>query len=223
MVRGEYQKSLDTLRDGLSLMQSIVRPASTAAEECIVSVADQERNQVHRTAQRLACLAPEQQLSKHGQIDVVCYDGSIDPQFLQHGAFKALAILINDVCDTEDIHEMVHSISPAIMFSNYALAHLCFSKGDDICGIFDGVTRLLGMAHQILDIEGKFTTDRLLQVKEGDLFVAIAILNNIGCVHRETGRLADLAASLEELALLKCVANELTEQTCVFAACAAAA
>jgi len=144
-------------------------------------------------------------------VEVVCYDGSIDSSYslaeqkkLFGSEQRVLAIHISDLLvdckmDADEMHVNITEVVPAIILSNYALAHLCFFKATSNSNInaLDGAMRLFHMSMKVLCIRDKLQAvsvngsygdhdDRYMYFTEGSLFVSLAISINIQCIPIET-------------------------------------
>lgn len=217
MERGEYHKASDTLKDALSLMEFIIRPGR---EQCVNEVIEVQAK-IKRAAQRLAC--PDEAMpSSQVKLEVLCFNGSFDWRFLQVNSAIALLFRINDV-ESDEIQGTMHEIVPAILLSNYALAIVCLSTSIQSCSTQNGALQLLHMALSVLGTEQKLNSDQIEEVTDGNLFMAIAIKNNIGRILREWSLFSELVVSLQELEQLKYVAGEMTMVYSVIAAAAASA
>jgi hypothetical protein len=225
MARGEYQEALSTMKDALSLMETIVRP------ERAMKVYDTDKMEtsengdlnrsgdatakdiqfkIHHVAQRLAC-CNHTTIGTILPMEILCYDGSLDSRFLlmlqqqtKDSVDKqqvAVPIRISDVLvdntTDEEMQMNLTEIAPAIMLSNYALAHLCYFKATNNYNALDGTLRLLDMAVRVLCIHEKLLClssssddddeyeDKYMCFTEGCLFVALAISMNVNCIPKE--------------------------------------
>lgn len=244
----EPGQALKSLAEGLTIIRKIVRQetedssagTATAAAMATKGVA---RSAVQYAQQGLANLtqSTSKKCSTSASLSVVCYRGALSARFaneiVQDGSrstTRGVAILMNDV-SIENIHDWIHSIAPSIMLSNVALVHCsCYQLHNPYLANFrdctlDGALRLMDMCQTVLGMK-----QQTMEVTEGNMFLAIAILNNVCWIllqqQQDESQLSMMDGYLllhntvqKELALLKTLSSRLTSLTSTFTRMAAAA
>lgn len=220
MARGDYQQAIAALKDTLFLLETIVRPVASSllktsspndidfgrkANNMLKHLSTpfilESQIKVNKVAQLLAsCKTPK----ANGllKVEVVCYDGSIESVVSlaeQHQKLcskqRVLAIRISDLLvdgkfDLDEMYSNLAEIVPAIILSNYALAHFCLFRATNNYNALNGALRLFHMSMKVLCIREKlqlfmiddsqaFHDDKFMYFSEGCMFVSLAISLNV--------------------------------------------
>lgn len=210
IARGDYQEACVTLREAISILETIVRPSSdsgSVVQGCQLLENFQVQNElkdssilfkVHQV-EKLLATSHLNATSPASSMELLCFDGSLDSRSIllkrQTRSQKFVQpIWISDllVHNTDDVDELlVYStdLVPAISLVNYAIATLCQYKSSKNQKMLDGSLRLFQLSMQALrirdiDVRSMFHSDidDTIPFMEERLFIAMAILRNFDSV-----------------------------------------
>jgi hypothetical protein len=212
LAHGDYQVACQSLRDALSIVETIVRPTTQTESstnegneyETIQQSVEHENadisSKIHRAAQHLALLHSKETTSMV-PMEILCYDGSLDSRSrlvqqqnkicsLSHVALPIWIsdIIVDHIDDDNDLLINVTEIVPAILLSNFALVNLCHYKCTNNQSALDATIRLFHMSMHVLCVRDKIINlscednSHDMIFTEGRIFVTMVILSNIKCM-----------------------------------------
>jgi hypothetical protein len=231
MTHGDYHAAVAASKGALQCIKQAVNDRS---DRCL-DQSDEEMT-VKTTMKRLANLKPASAATTSPPtsgrlipIDVWAYDGSLPtpwPWVANVPYRRGLAIVVDDDAPFQGQNSNANDVIPAIILSNFALAHYCLGSMSlpRTSSTFDRALRLLDIGLATLGLQ-----QRTMEVTEGNLFVATSLLGNICFVLQQCNYDAGLCChdrlveALDELDLLEAIANRLICMTREFTPVAGAA
>jgi hypothetical protein len=234
LSNGAYYWAMETLSDALSLIKTVVEPTDDSDTAMMPSheVHKFVTLRVREAEQRLARLATKtttQSPKTTAPLVVTCYDGSLSscsliPAFGAAQSDECVAITIDDSVNDE-LDRCIQVIGPAIMLSNFALAHwfVSFSLPTESSrkNLVDGALRMLDIGQAVLGVK-----QRTMRVTEGSMFLALVLAHNICCLHQneESWRFGiDTKRSSQQLHILRELSSQMVHLTSAFIPVAGAA
>jgi hypothetical protein len=202
MSHRQHDAAMETLSDALSLIKTMVEPSSILSSHEIREFAIVR---VHQAEQRLARLCTTTATTHNCTTDttttvplkMASYDGSLsscplnlrvaktsgDSNHTYHTNAYAVAITIDD-SPNDELCRCIQEITPTIMLSNFALAHLYVSLSMPSLAqrqrVRNGARRMLDIGQAVLGVP-----QRTMHVTEGNMFLALVLAQNICCLHQQ--------------------------------------
>jgi hypothetical protein len=235
LSHGAFYWAMETLSDALSLIKTMVEPPDDSDLTAVIPSHEIHKFvtlRVREAEQRLAQLAtktPKPRTNTTAPLTVACYDGSLSscPLLSAFGAIKsdsAVAITIDGSLNDE-IDRCIQAIAPAIMLSNFALAHwyISFSLPTTSSreSLVDGALRKLDIGQAVLGVK-----QRSMQVTEGNMFLALVLAHNICSVHQNEASCrfdVDAKRCRQQLHTLRELSSQMVHLTSAFIPVAGAA
>jgi hypothetical protein len=225
LERRAYRHGMETLKDAILVMESVLRPQSKSRGYGVNSESTSSAEaKVHRAVRRMA---NPHHVPSAVSSDVISHGGATShpSSFLASPAFTSPVRI--EATDLDCPEDRDPDLDSAIMINNFALAHLCVAKNTNSpIKLQERARKLFNMAYSIISNQNglsRLSEDEMRRISESRLLLAVAVMSNVVRVLTEMGEDTEANESYQRLVRLGNAVEELQGRNPLKAKIAAAA